>query len=49
MYHGLKLDASGGVIPGQDNIPPKLGVRSYPVVERDRLVWIWGDPAKADP
>ena len=37
-------------IPGQDNIPPKLGVRSYPVVERDHLVWIWmGDPAQADP
>ena len=37
-------------IPGQDIIPPKLGVRSYPVVERDHLVWIWmGDPAQADP
>ena len=25
-------------------------MRSYPVVERDHLVWIWmGDPAKADP
>jgi vanillate O-demethylase monooxygenase subunit len=52
MYHGLKFDASGRCvqIPGQDNIPPKLGVRGYPTVERDRLVWIWmGDPAKADP
>jgi phenylpropionate dioxygenase-like ring-hydroxylating dioxygenase large terminal subunit len=52
MYHGLKFDASGKCvqIPGQDNIPPKLGVRSYPVLERDRLVWIWmGDPALADP
>ena len=52
MYHGLKFDATGKCvqIPGQDNIPPKLGVRSYPVVERDHLVWIWmGDPAKADP
>ena len=52
MYHGLKFDASGKCvqIPGQDNIPPKLGVRSYPVVERDHLVWIWpGDPALADP
>jgi vanillate O-demethylase monooxygenase subunit len=30
-------------------IPPKLGVKSYPVVARDHLVWIWmGDPAKAD-
>ena len=52
MYHGLKFDASGKCIqiPGQENIPPKLGVQSYPVVERDHLVWIWmGDPAKADP
>jgi vanillate O-demethylase monooxygenase subunit len=52
MYHGLKFDASGKCvqIPGQDNIPPKLGVRSYPVVMRDHLVWIWmGDPALADP
>jgi vanillate O-demethylase monooxygenase subunit len=52
MYHGLKFDPSGKCvqIPGQDNIPPKLGVRSYPVLERDHLVWIWmGDAAKADP
>ena len=52
MYHGLMFDATGKCvqIPGQDNIPPKLGVRGYPVVERDRLIWIWmGDPAKADP
>jgi phenylpropionate dioxygenase-like ring-hydroxylating dioxygenase large terminal subunit len=52
MYHGLKFDATGKCvqIPGQDNIPPRLGVRGYPVVERDKLVWIWmGDAAKADP
>src|SRR5262245_15303620 len=52
MYHGLKFDASGKCvqIPGQDNIPPKLGVRSYPVVARDQLVWIWmGEAAQADP
>jgi vanillate O-demethylase monooxygenase subunit len=52
MYHGLKFDPSGKCvqIPGQDNIPPKLGVRSFPVVERDHLVWIWmGEPAQADP
>jgi vanillate O-demethylase monooxygenase subunit len=51
MYHGLKFDPSGKCIqiPGQDNIPPKLGVRSFPVVEKDHLVWIWmGDPEKAD-
>ena len=52
MYHGLKFEPGGKCIqiPGQDNIPPKLGVRSYPVLERDHLVWIWmGDPAQADP
>lgn len=51
MYHGLKFDPSGKCIqiPGQDVIPAKLGVRSYPVVEKDHLVWIWmGDPAEAD-
>jgi len=52
MYHGLKFDPSGTCIqiPGQDNIPKGLGVRSYPVVEKQRIVWIWmGEPAKADP
>ena len=52
MYHGMKFEPSGKCIqiPGQDMIPPKLGVKSYPVVEKDHLVWIWmGDAAKADP
>lgn len=52
MYHGLKFDPSGRCIqiPGQDVVPAKLGVKSYPVVEKDHLVWIWmGDPAQADP
>jgi phenylpropionate dioxygenase-like ring-hydroxylating dioxygenase large terminal subunit len=52
MYHGLKFDPSGKCvqIPGQERIPPQLGVKSYPVVDRDHLIWIWmGDPALADP
>src|SRR5215213_5090985 len=52
MYHGLKFDPGGRCIqiPGQDNIPKGLGVKSYPVVERQHLIWIWmGEPAKADP
>jgi phenylpropionate dioxygenase-like ring-hydroxylating dioxygenase large terminal subunit len=52
MYHGLKFDPTGKCIqiPGQDNIPARLGVRSYPVVERDHLVWIWmGEPELANP
>jgi phenylpropionate dioxygenase-like ring-hydroxylating dioxygenase large terminal subunit len=51
MYHGLKFDPTGACveIPGQDSIPPRTCVRSYRVVERDRLIWIWmGDPALAD-
>jgi phenylpropionate dioxygenase-like ring-hydroxylating dioxygenase large terminal subunit len=52
MYHGLKFDPTGACIeiPGQEVIPPKTRVKSYPVVERNRLVWIWmGDPEKANP
>lgn len=51
MYHGLKFDATGRCteIPGQERIPPKLCVKTYPVVQRGRWLWIWmGDPALAD-
>jgi phenylpropionate dioxygenase-like ring-hydroxylating dioxygenase large terminal subunit len=51
MYHGIKFAASGECveIPGQDRIPSGVSVRTYPVVEQDRWVWVWmGDVAKAD-
>jgi vanillate O-demethylase monooxygenase subunit len=51
-YHGLVFDGAGRCveIPTQKTIPPTLQVRSFPVEERDALVWIWmGDPARADP
>jgi len=51
MYHGLKYDAGGKCIeiPGQDAIPAKLCLRTYPVVVRERWLWIWmGDPTRAD-
>lgn len=51
-YHGLVFDCAGKCqrIPGQENIPPRMKVRTYPLVERWKLVWIWmGDPDKADP
>ena len=51
-YHGLTFDRSGRCvrIPGQDRIPDRARVRSFPVVEQDAFVWIWmGAPAKADP
>jgi phenylpropionate dioxygenase-like ring-hydroxylating dioxygenase large terminal subunit len=50
-YHGLKFDASGRCveIPGQESIPPQARVRSYPVVERFRWLWIWmGAAERAD-
>ena len=52
MYHGLKFDALGRCveIPGQERVPDRAHIRSYPVVERDRFAWIWmGDAALADP
>ena len=51
-YHGFTFDASGACvrIPGQDRVPPSLGVRAYPLTERHGYLWIWmGEPAKADP
>lgn len=51
LYHGFKFDAQGACVemPGQDRIPPMARVQTYPVVERDRFVWIWmGDPHAAD-
>ena len=50
-YHGLVFDNSGTCvrIPGQDKIPPKARVRSFPIVEKDEFIWIWmGEAAKAD-
>lgn len=50
-YHGLLFNASGQCteVPGQELIPPRACVRSYPVVAQDELLWIWmGEPALAD-
>jgi vanillate O-demethylase monooxygenase subunit len=43
-YHGLELDGAGRCVHnphGNHAIPPGARVASYPVVERDSLVWIW--------
>ena len=52
MYHGLKFDATGQCVeaPAQQRIPPQARVRKFPVVERNRWIWIrMGDAEKADP
>lgn len=51
MYHGLLFNSSGKVIeiPGQEIIPPRAQVRSYPVQVRHSWVWVWmGEPGAAD-
>jgi phenylpropionate dioxygenase-like ring-hydroxylating dioxygenase large terminal subunit len=51
-YHGLKFNTSGQCVevPGQTHVPSGAKVRSYPVLEKWNVVWIWmGDPSKADP
>jgi len=50
-YHGLQFDCDGLCVgaPTQDKIPANAWVRSYPVVEKYRHIWIWmGDPQQAD-
>jgi phenylpropionate dioxygenase-like ring-hydroxylating dioxygenase large terminal subunit len=50
-YHGLVYNASGRCthMPSQDTLNPSACVRSYPVAEKHRFVWVWpGDPALAD-
>jgi phenylpropionate dioxygenase-like ring-hydroxylating dioxygenase large terminal subunit len=51
-YHGLCFDATGACVfnPHGDHTNPKAArVKSYKVVERDGIVWLWmGDAALAD-
>jgi phenylpropionate dioxygenase-like ring-hydroxylating dioxygenase large terminal subunit len=51
-YHGLVYNSEGRCVfmPSQKTINPAARVRSYPVAEKHRFIWIWtGDPALADP
>lgn len=54
-YHGFEYDNDGICqrVPGQDTVPAKARVRTYPVQVRHGWVWIWpGDteaPGAADP
>jgi vanillate O-demethylase monooxygenase subunit len=52
-YHGLTFDCTGTCVraPTQETMIPKRAVvRSYPVVDRWNILWIWmGDAGKADP
>jgi phenylpropionate dioxygenase-like ring-hydroxylating dioxygenase large terminal subunit len=51
-YHGLQFDPSGRCVhaPGQPTPPEHSNIRSYPVVEQDRCIWVWmGSRHNADP
>ncbi|MBT2321920.1 aromatic ring-hydroxylating dioxygenase subunit alpha [Variovorax paradoxus] len=52
-YHGLQFGGDGACTRnphGNGAIPKAAQVRSYPVVERWSVLWIWmGDPDRADP
>ncbi|MBL0421476.1 aromatic ring-hydroxylating dioxygenase subunit alpha [Ramlibacter sp. AW1] len=50
-YHGLRFDASGRCVlsPNNEQIPKAARVRSYPVIERHGLLFVWmGDTDRAD-
>jgi phenylpropionate dioxygenase-like ring-hydroxylating dioxygenase large terminal subunit len=43
-YHGLEFDSSGACVlnpHGTKNIPPRARVRSYPVTEKHKAIWVW--------
>src|ERR1700761_672315 len=51
-YHGLEFDGSGACVKnphGTKNIPPRARVKSYPVLEKHKAVWIWMGERPADP
>src|SRR5262249_14350365 len=51
-YHGLEFNPEGRCVfmPSQDTVNPAARVRSFPIIERNRFLWVWiGDPLLADP
>ncbi len=52
-YHGLTFNCKGACVAAptqKELIPHRAVVKSYPVVDRYRLLWIWmGETEKADP
>ena len=42
-YHGLIYNSQGRCVfmPSQNTINPAACVKSYPVVERHRFIWVW--------
>src|ERR1700692_2494460 len=50
-YHGLEYDGSGACVRNPDgtkNIPPRARVKSYPVIEKHKAIWVWMGDGPAD-
>jgi phenylpropionate dioxygenase-like ring-hydroxylating dioxygenase large terminal subunit len=51
-YHGLQFDGRGICVRnqmGNGHVPQSVRVRSYPLVQRYQMLWIWmGDAQRAD-
>jgi phenylpropionate dioxygenase-like ring-hydroxylating dioxygenase large terminal subunit len=50
-YHGLEFNSTGACVHnphGTKNIPPRAKVRSYPVTEKHKAIWIWMGDRPAD-
>ena len=50
-YHGLEYDGTGACVRnphGTKKIPPRARVKSYPVVEKHKAIWIWMGDGPAD-
>ena len=51
-YHGLELDGAGNCTKNPHppaNIPTRARVKSYPVVEKHKAIWVWMGDRAADP
>jgi vanillate monooxygenase len=50
-YHGLRFASDGRcvLIPSQSDIPDRANIRSYAVLERYGLVWVWVGEESANP
>jgi len=50
-YHGLEFDRSGKCVHnphGNKHIPSRAHIKSYPVVEKHKAIWVWMGDKPAD-
>lgn len=50
-YHGLEFDRTGKCVHnphGNKNVPSRAHIKSYPVVEKHKAIWVWMGDKPAD-